>query len=142
MTPDPRPLPLPELASTWRTRAAELRRVADAEGAARALESAAAELDATLASESDRLLTIREAAALTGRAPETLRKAIREGRIPNAGLRVAPGSDRAISGQSRPGRLAAIVRRAVSSTHALMPRRSWKCGGETNTHDPSTRAPR
>ena len=85
MTPILRPLPLPELAATWRTRAAELRRIADAEGAARALESAAADLDATLAAESDRLLTIREAAALSGRAPETLRKAIRQGRIPNAG---------------------------------------------------------
>ncbi len=46
-----------ELSAAWRARAAELRRWAAAEGAARALEAAADELAEALRAETEELLT-------------------------------------------------------------------------------------
>jgi hypothetical protein len=78
------------LAARWRARAAELRRWAAAEGAATALERAAEELEHTLRVEGDNLLTVTQAAVLTGRHPDTIGSAIRDGRLTNRGVKHRP----------------------------------------------------
>ena len=59
------PPALSEFVSAWRSRAADLRRWAAAEGAACAWERAADELEARLAQEGDQVLTVAQAAALS-----------------------------------------------------------------------------
>lgn len=79
-----------DLPTAWRERAAELRRWAAAEGAARALEAAAAELETALRAADDEPLTLSEAARESGYSVRRLRELIAEGRLPNAGRRGAP----------------------------------------------------
>jgi hypothetical protein len=83
------------LAAWWRVRAAELRRLAAAEGPATAYERAADELEAALLAEGDKLLTVSQAAALTGRHPDTVGSAIRDGRLTNHGVKHRPRVQRA-----------------------------------------------
>jgi hypothetical protein len=79
-----------DLSIVWRVRAAELRRVAAAESAARAFEIAADELAAVLTTQSERLLGIAEAAALVGRHRDTIGNAVRDGRLANRGTKFRP----------------------------------------------------
>jgi len=79
-----------DLAITWRERAAELRRTAAAEAAARAYEVAADELTAMCTQQGDRLLSVAEAAALVGRHRDTVGNAIRNGRLQNYGGKFRP----------------------------------------------------
>lgn len=81
---------LKNLADEWRDRANNLRRWADAEGAARALEGAAAELEAALREATDEALTLAEASEASGYSERRLRELLADGTIPNAGRRGAP----------------------------------------------------
>lgn len=78
------------LANEWRERANNLRRWADAEGAARALEVAATELEVALREAADEALTLAEAAEASGYSERRLREFLTEGTIPNAGRKGAP----------------------------------------------------
>lgn len=79
-----------ELPAAWRARAEDLREWAAAEAAARALEMAAAELEAALRKAADERLTMAEAAQESGYSERRLRELIAEGAIPNAGRKGAP----------------------------------------------------
>jgi len=74
----------------WKARAKNLRRWASAEAAATAWERAAAELEEALSRQSDRVLDLTQAAAVSGYSADHLGRLIRQGRIPNAGRRHAP----------------------------------------------------
>jgi len=76
------------LVDVWRGRADELRPYAEA--AARAFETAAAELEAIAVEEEVTALTLEEAADESGYSSEHLGRLVREGVIPNAGRRRAP----------------------------------------------------
>jgi hypothetical protein len=78
------------LPESWRKRAGFLREAANANEAATAYEFAAKELDHWLAEQGDTLLTVRQAAERVARDPETIEKAIRDGRLPQAGKKGAP----------------------------------------------------
>lgn len=82
--------PFADLPAQWRTRAADLRRWAAAEGAASALERAAEELEMSLVEQSSRLLGVTDAANLVGRHRDTISNAIRDGRLPNHGTKYRP----------------------------------------------------
>jgi hypothetical protein len=69
----------------WRQRAAQLRDWADASSAARAWELAAQELEAALKAEDDKLLTLAQAAALSGYSTDSLRRMVREGKLQRVG---------------------------------------------------------
>ena len=69
------------LATRWRTEANTLRR-RGAEGQAVALESCADELERELERWEDQLLSITEAAAESGLSEETLRRYVRQGKVP------------------------------------------------------------
>jgi multidrug efflux pump subunit AcrA (membrane-fusion protein) len=79
-----------DLPESWRTRAAELRRWAAAEGAATALEAAAAELEAAVRAAEDQELTLAEAADESGLSERRLRELIAAGDVPQAGRRGRP----------------------------------------------------
>lgn len=81
---------LASLPAAWRARADQLRRWAAAEGAACALEQAAAELEHTLWLAGDTPLTLDEAARESGYSKDHLERLIRDATIPNAGRRNAP----------------------------------------------------
>jgi hypothetical protein len=61
-----------------------------ATGAARAVERCIEELEATRQEDGNVLLTINEAARLSGYAPDSLSRMIRDGRLPNHGRKHAP----------------------------------------------------
>lgn len=82
--------PLSELPSAWRTQASELRRVADAECAARAYEDAAAQLELATRLVDNVLLSVADAAARVGRHRDTIGKAIRDRRLTNHGAKHRP----------------------------------------------------
>lgn len=82
----PRSVVLPD---RWRARATELRSLA-IESAARAFETAATELEQWLADSADELLSLGEAAIRCGRTRDTVRRAIRDGRIANRGRKHKP----------------------------------------------------
>lgn len=82
--------PLAELPAAWRSRAIELRAWAAAEGAAAALEGAAVQLEAALRHADDELLTLTEAAAVSGYSADHLGRLVRDGTIRNAGRPNAP----------------------------------------------------
>ena len=82
---DPNALP-----TIWRERAGELRRIAAAEQAARAFETAANDLEQALTSQGDRLLGVKEAAALVDRHRDTIGNAVRDGRLANYGSKTRP----------------------------------------------------
>lgn len=85
---------LATIAESWRKRASELRRYAAAEGAAKAWETAAEELEACAAgSPNDSLdgdLTLAEASRASGYSARHLRRLVDQGRIPNRGRKHAP----------------------------------------------------
>ena len=78
-----------ELPAIWRARAASLRPYAEA--AARAFERAADELEASLHSPNDEILTLTTASALSGYSVDHLRRLVKQGKLPNVGR---PGSPR------------------------------------------------
>jgi hypothetical protein len=71
-------------------RAADLRRWAAADGAACAWERAADELEKVLRAEDDQLLSVVQAAVMTGRHRDTIGAAIRGGRLTNYGEKHRP----------------------------------------------------
>jgi len=80
---------LEELAGQWRARAQELRSWGG-DAPAKALERAAADLDAALAREQDALLSLEQAAQESGYSADHLRHLVADGTVPNAGRRGAP----------------------------------------------------
>lgn len=82
-----------DLPASWRALADTLRPYADA--AAVAYERAADALDAALNAEQGALLTLREAARLSGYSADHLSRLLRQGRIANAGRPYAPRIRRA-----------------------------------------------
>jgi len=81
---------LRDLPEQWRQRAAELRGWAAAEGAACALERAAAELEAALREQAEELLTLQEAAAESGYSARRLRELVAAGQLENVGGKGRP----------------------------------------------------
>ena len=94
------------LADRWRERAADVRTWAAAEGAALALERAAAELDETVREALDERLTLEQAANESGYSKRRLRELLAEGAVPNAGRKGAPRIRRAELPR-KPGRIGA-----------------------------------
>ena len=95
---------LESLADVWRGVAENLRAYG-AEGPARALERAAADLEAALRAKADEALTLEQAAAESGYSAEHLRHLVAAGQLPNAGRRGAPRVKRGDL-PKRPGRAA------------------------------------
>jgi len=89
----PDAIPTRNLPPAWRTLAATLRPYADA--AATAYERAADALDNALDAEQGALLTLREAARLSGYSADHLSRLLRQGTIPNAGRKGSPRIRRA-----------------------------------------------
>jgi hypothetical protein len=90
-TQDPKNIaPVRELVARWRERAEDLRLWAAAEGAAKALESAADELDSALRDEDNQTLSLAEASRRSGYTADHLGRMVRGGRIANAGRKNAP----------------------------------------------------
>jgi hypothetical protein len=77
------------LVENWRRRAALARELA-AEGAARAFEVCAADLELGIAAGNDELLTLTEAAEVSGFSADHLGRLIRQGKIINFGRQNAP----------------------------------------------------
>jgi len=80
---------LESLAGQWRARAQELRSWGG-DAPAKALERAAADLDAALARERDVLLTLEQGAAESGYSADHLGRLLRQGALPNAGAKHTP----------------------------------------------------
>ena len=80
---DPTSPALSELAAAWRSRAADLRRWASAEGGARALEQAADELETALATAGDELVGLEIASSASGYSADHLRRLARDGEVPS-----------------------------------------------------------
>ena len=77
--------PIRALVPQWSAVAKQLRYRGAEEGLARAYEVCAHELELALASRDNRLLSISEAAALTGRHRDTIGKAVAKGSLTNHG---------------------------------------------------------
>ena len=77
------------LPATWRRQAKALRRYGG-ETPAVALESCAAELEATLRERDETILSVTEAARESGYSTDHLGRLVRDGKIPNAGRPGAP----------------------------------------------------
>ncbi len=82
-------LPATTLSARWRTRAKLFRDHAE-EPLALAYEACATELDKALQEQDDRLLSLQEAAELSGYSADHLGRLVRDGRIPNAGRLGSP----------------------------------------------------
>ena len=78
-----------ELSKSWRE-LAELFKSHDDKPPAVAYERCARELEEALREEGDKLLTLREASRISGYSVDHLGRAVREGKIPNAGRYRAP----------------------------------------------------
>ena len=85
----PRGASVEALPATWRTQAKALRRYGG-ETPAVALESCAAELEATLRERDETTLSLTEAARESGYSADHLGRLVRDGKIPNAGRPGAP----------------------------------------------------
>ena len=85
---------LSELATRWRAKARELRRV-EAGGQAAALSVAADDLEAMIACAGEELLSLTSAARESGYSADHLGRAVRRGTIANAGRENAPKIRRA-----------------------------------------------
>jgi len=94
MTPRPMVPPLGSLAASWRARAEELRQWG-AEGPAKALERAAAELEASLRAGADEALTLEAASKESGYSADHLGRLVRQGKLANVGAKHAPRVRRA-----------------------------------------------
>lgn len=79
----------PELVAHWRTEAISLR-AWGAIGEATTLERAAVQLEAAQRETDNELLTLTQAAAVSGFSADHLGREVRAGRIPNAGRPSAP----------------------------------------------------
>jgi len=77
-----------DLPALWRSKAESLRPYA--EPVARAFDRAADDLERALHTEVDELLTLTDAAAMSGYSPDHLGRLIKQGVIPNAGRPHAP----------------------------------------------------
>mgnify|MGYP001461379233 CR=1 FL=1 len=82
------------LVHAWRDRIAELRRYG-AEPQAKALESAADELAAALRNAAGEVLTLAQAATVSGYSRDQLRRLARKGKLRNLGRPYAPSFARA-----------------------------------------------
>lgn len=82
------------LCAGWRERATFLRRYG-ADASAKTLEEVAGELESLAASDGEQLLTLTDAARLSGYSADHLGRELRAGRLPNAGRRNAPKIRRA-----------------------------------------------
>ena len=91
----PRGASVETLPGTWRTQAKALRQYGG-ETPAVALESCAAELEATLRERDETTLSLTEAAKESGYSTDHLGRLVRDGRIPNAGRPGAPRIARSI----------------------------------------------
>jgi len=80
---------LEELAGQWRARAQELRSWGG-DAPAKALERAAADLEAALGAKCDEVLNLEQAAQESGYSADHLRHLVADGTVPNAGRRGAP----------------------------------------------------
>lgn len=78
------------LPKTWRERSLLLKEWAAADGAAKAWEQAAGELEECLARHEAETLNLQEAAVECGFSADHLGRLVRLGRIPNAGRKNAP----------------------------------------------------
>lgn len=78
-----------DLLARWR-REAEMARRIGADPQAKTMEKCAADLEMYDREEQLRLVTLREAEALTGYSYSTLEKGVRCGRLPNAGTKHRP----------------------------------------------------
>ena len=85
----PRGASVETLPATWRTQAKALRRYGG-ETPAVALESCAAELEATLRERDETTLSLTEAARESGYSADHLGRLVRDGKIPNTGRPGAP----------------------------------------------------
>jgi hypothetical protein len=101
-----------ELVEQWRCRAQDCREVA-AEGAARAFEIAATELENRIAERLDGELTPTEGALLVGRSVSALEKKCRQGRLPNRGKKGQPRFSIRDLGNAFPPRAVARADRAA-----------------------------
>lgn len=113
------------LPAAWRTRASELRLWAAAEGAACALERAAAELERALQHRADEVLTLGEAAEASGYSADHLGRLLRQGTLRNVGRTHAPRVRREDVPQ-KPGHVAAPVAGAydpIADARSLLSRR-------------------
>lgn len=79
---------LPELPTAWRLRAEELKPYAP--GAARAFQTAAAELERCMGENTSEPLTLSQAAAESGYSTDHLARLVRQGKLRNAGRQNAP----------------------------------------------------
>lgn len=78
-----------ELSKSWRELAEIFRSHAE-KPPALAYERCAKELEEALREEGDRLLTLQEASRISGYSADHLGRAVREGKVPNAGRYRAP----------------------------------------------------
>jgi hypothetical protein len=78
------------LVTEWNDLAREFRYRGVDEGLARSYELCAQQLRAALAAQDSRLLSVSEAAALTGRHRDTISKALGSGRLTNYGAKYRP----------------------------------------------------
>lgn len=81
---------LSDLVTEWQARAANLRRWGAGEPCASAYELAATELQSALCELGDDLLSLREAALVSGYSVDHLGRLIRQGKLANAGRPNAP----------------------------------------------------
>jgi hypothetical protein len=114
------PLDLDQLPSAWRVLAGLFRRYAHEESAAALLESCAGQLEAALRPTNDELLSLRDAAALSGYSVDHLGRLIREGRIPNCGRKGKP----LVRSRDLPRRIAAMDADGTQSYDAVADARS------------------
>lgn len=82
--------PLDELRTKWRARRDEFARFQAAVNGATLCDELLADLDSVLLKQADEVLTLRDAAAVSGYTVDHLARLIRQGKIPNAGRRQAP----------------------------------------------------
>jgi hypothetical protein len=114
-----------ELPAAWRTRANELRLWASAEGAACALERAAADLERALQHRADEVLTLSEAAEVSGYSADHLGRLIRQQKLRSVGRAHSPRVRREDLPQ-KPGHVAAPVAGAydpIADARSLLSRR-------------------
>ncbi len=97
-----------DLVQSWRDEAARARQRYADERLAAVCEAHAAELEIALRDQSDEVLSLKQAADLSGYSVEHLRHLVADGTIPNAGRKHAPRVRRAHV-PLRPGREAPAV---------------------------------
>jgi len=84
------PAPLDALRVKWRARRDEFARFQAAVNGATLCDELLADLDNALLEHEDEVLTLRDAAAVSGYTVDHLARLIRQGKLPNAGRKRAP----------------------------------------------------